>query len=63
MFKIEESLKFTNLYILYIINISFLIDIIFNFHTGYFESGKIVDNKKKIAINYLKTNFISDILV
>ena len=47
----------------YFIDISFLLDIIFNFNTAYFdEDFKLIDDRKEIAKQYLKSWFIIDLL-
>ncbi|EAR82534.2 cation channel family protein (macronuclear) [Tetrahymena thermophila SB210] len=38
----------------------FCIDIIFGFHTGYYELGKPIMNKYKIAVNYFRHKFWID---
>eukprot|EP00297_Palpitomonas_bilix_P001801 CAMPEP_0113892966 /NCGR_PEP_ID=MMETSP0780_2-20120614/15769_1 /TAXON_ID=652834 /ORGANISM="Palpitomonas bilix" /LENGTH=1000 /DNA_ID=CAMNT_0000883081 /DNA_START=332 /DNA_END=3334 /DNA_ORIENTATION=- /assembly_acc=CAM_ASM_000599 len=46
-----------------IITSMFLLDMIFNFRTGYYdgESGELVKSKKRIAINYVRTWFFIDL--
>ncbi|KRX04286.1 Cyclic nucleotide-binding protein [Pseudocohnilembus persalinus] len=50
-------------YTIFLINFSFLIDIFISFHTGYYEHGLLIMDRKKIAIRYIKTSFFSDVLV
>ena len=38
----------------------FSFDVMINFNTAYYFKGILIKNKKKIVINYLKTNFILD---
>jgi hypothetical protein len=61
-FSLEES-KATKT-ISYVIDFSFLIDIILTFFTAYFDEPNFteVDNYKDIAISYLKGWFIFDVL-
>jgi hypothetical protein len=40
--------------------ILFSLDIIFTFNTGILEKGNIIMERKKIAINYFKKNFLMD---
>lgn len=42
--------------------ISFIIDTLINFNTGYYDKGIAVNNKWKILKNYIKNNFLTDIL-
>lgn len=44
------------------IDIWFLLEILLNFLTGYYEKGHLVMQKKKIAINYIKTWFFLDLI-
>ncbi|CAG9325145.1 unnamed protein product [Blepharisma stoltei] len=46
----------------FIVSLAFIVDIIFNFNTGFFKRGILIMNRKLIAWNYLKTWFILDIL-
>jgi hypothetical protein len=61
-FSLEES-KATKT-ISYVIDFSFLIDIILTFFTAYYDEPNFteVDNYKDIAISYLKGWFIFDVL-
>lgn len=46
-----------------IIDILFFIDIIITFNTAYYNSyGELITNRKVIALSYLKTYFILDLL-
>ena len=45
-----------------IAQIWFAIDIICFFNTGYYDKGRMVLNRKKIFIHYLKANFLFDFL-
>jgi len=58
------SFEMTDLGVLSIIdsfiNVSFMVDIIFNFNTGFYYKGLLVMDKKKIAKNYLKLWFWLD---
>lgn len=47
-------------YLEYTYFIVFTFDIFLNFHTGYFEGGKLILNPHQIRLNYLKTWFILD---
>ena len=49
--------------IMYIINISFILDILINFNTGYYEKGTIIKDRRLIFIHYLKGSLFADILV
>jgi hypothetical protein len=40
----------------------FLIDIVFNFNTGYYQSGDVILSRKSIAKQYLRTLFPYDII-
>ncbi|KRX00746.1 Cyclic nucleotide-binding protein [Pseudocohnilembus persalinus] len=59
---IRSSVGLMSVSILVIINISFLFDIFLQFHTGYYDRGIIVTDKRKIAKNYIKNGLLSDIL-
>ena len=67
-FEIPYRLSFNvtatfNIFVLELIQtVFFLIDILFNFNTGIVLNGVLVMNRKKIAITYLKTWFIFDII-
>ena len=53
----------TNSIIEYIVDILFLFDIIFTFFSAYEDlDGNIENRLPKIAKNYIKSNFIFDIL-
>ena len=45
-----------------IIDIIFLIDILFSFNTGFYKKGYLVMKRKEIVINYLKTWFLIDLV-
>ena len=46
-----------------IVDFGFSIDIILNFFMAYYDDSEdIVDNRKRVALNYLKGWFIVDIL-
>lgn len=40
----------------------FIIDILINFNTGFYCKGELVKKRKSIALNYLKTQFLWDML-
>lgn len=60
---IRESTHLISNEILYLINCSFFLDIALNFHTGFYDNGIIEYDKKKIALNYLRSSLPSDIIV
>ena len=41
--------------------LSFILDIYIGFHTGFYEFGVAVMDKKKVAKNYMKLKFWIDI--
>jgi hypothetical protein len=41
--------------------ITFILDMLINLNTGYYEDGNCIMNRYKIWKNYLKHNFIVDI--
>ena len=43
-------------------DVSFMIDIVITFNTGFYRKGYLVMKRKDIIINYLKTWFILDLL-
>jgi len=45
-----------------IIDVSFMIDVIVTFNTGFYKKGYLVMKRKEIIKNYIKTWFILDIL-
>ena len=61
-FEMEDEKKFTVIEL--IIDISFLIDIFLQFFSSYFDETNLVlvDTHRAIAIRYLKTWFIFDVL-
>jgi len=42
--------------------IFFIIDLVFNFRTGFIKDGALVEDNKEIIINYIKTWFIIDFI-
>lgn len=44
------------------INICYFFDVVLNFNTGYYNKGIIIKDRKKIAINYLKGDFLKNTL-
>lgn len=62
VFDIKNSISLVSKNALFIINCSFIIDIMISFHTGYYEKGIIIKDKKLIAIKYIKTALLSDVL-
>lgn len=51
--NIPESTSLVNMYVVVVINISYIIDVLLNLNTGYYEKGIIITDKKKIARHYL----------
>ena len=45
-----------------IIDVSFMIDILVTFNTGFYKKGYLVMKRKEIIKNYLKTWFVLDLL-
>jgi hyperpolarization activated cyclic nucleotide-gated potassium channel 2 len=45
-----------------IMDVSFMIDVIITFNTGFYKKGYLVMKRKDIIINYLKTWFILDLM-
>ncbi|OMJ89843.1 hypothetical protein SteCoe_7925 [Stentor coeruleus] len=46
-----------------IIDLFFILDVFVNFNTSYYEiTGKLITNRKKISVNYLKTWFTVDLI-
>jgi hypothetical protein len=45
-----------------IMDISFMIDIIVTFNTGFYKKGYLVMKRKEIVKNYLKTWFLIDLV-
>ena len=45
----------------FIITISFMLDILLNFNTGFYSRGSLIMNRKEIAKNYLKAWFWIDL--
>ncbi|MCS6985098.1 MAG: ion transporter [Leptospiraceae bacterium] len=60
VFRPKSSLFFYVMEILYLV--FFSVDIFFNFHTAYFESGRLVQDKKLIRRHYLQTWFAIDLI-
>lgn len=46
----------------FVMDLWFMIEIMLNFFTGYYQSGLLVLSKKRIAANYIKSWFFPDIL-
>ncbi|OMJ95537.1 hypothetical protein SteCoe_1141 [Stentor coeruleus] len=46
-----------------IIDLFFILDVLINFNTCYYEiTGKLITGRKKISVNYMKTWFIVDLI-
>lgn len=45
-----------------IMDVSFMIDIVVTFNTGFYKKGYLVMKRKDIILNYIKTWFILDLL-
>lgn len=45
-----------------IMDVSFMIDVVVTFNTGFYKKGYLVMKRKDIIINYIKTWFILDVL-
>lgn len=41
----------------------FIIDLIFNFNTSYYDKGNLVMDRTKIMGNYFKNNFLWDFII
>jgi potassium voltage-gated channel Eag-related subfamily H protein 8 len=54
----DSNLKYFELYI----DIWFLTELLLNFVTGYYDKGFLVQSRKSIALNYLKTWFVPDLI-
>lgn len=63
IYNIVASVDIIKSYTLFIINASFLIDMWMSLHTGYYDNGIMVMDRKKIALRYLKGPFIYDMIV
>lgn len=44
-------------------NYGLIIDMLFNFNTGYYSKGLLILDRKKIVIHYLKKRFIWDLII
>ena len=44
-------------------NYGLIVDILFNFNTGYYTKGLLILDRNKIVIHYLKKRFISDLII
>lgn len=60
--NIPDSLNLISPYIVVVINISYILDVILNLNTGFYEKGIIIMDKKKIAQHYLKGDFLKNSL-
>lgn len=60
--QIKDSVDIISFSTFMIINISIIIDMFLSLHTGYYENGGIILDRKKIATRYIKGTFIYDIL-
>lgn len=60
VFRPTETSFYSTMELLYLI--FFSADIFFNFHSGYFEAGKLILDKKSIQKKYLKTWFLADLI-
>ncbi|KRW99020.1 Zinc finger, CCHC-type [Pseudocohnilembus persalinus] len=54
--KMRDSVDIVKSYTLLTINCSFLFDMYLSIHTGYYDRGVIILDRKKIALRYLKKN-------
>jgi len=52
---------FPSLFLNFIIGV-LIFDFFFSWNCGYFEKGLPIMNRKEIAINYLKSNFLTDFI-
>lgn len=56
----RDSVDIVKSYTLLTINCSFLFDMYLSIHTGYYDRGVIILDRKKIALRYLKVTIISN---
>lgn len=64
-FKIPYSVSFfsdSDVVIWYYVSILFGIDIILSFNTTFYYEGNLINTRKKIAENYMKSTFFMDLL-
>jgi hypothetical protein len=61
-FAFQHKVTFTGSLLVYLIDLFFIVDIIFNFNTSYRVAGKEVLEFKKTKKRYLKTSFITDLI-
>jgi hyperpolarization activated cyclic nucleotide-gated potassium channel 2 len=59
-FEVEASGAFY--YLETVMDVSFMIDIVVTFNTGFYKKGYLVMKRKDIIMNYIKTWFILDML-
>jgi len=45
-----------------ILDIIFMVDILFSFNTGFYKKGYLIMKRRDIIINYVKTWFLMDLL-
>ena len=44
------------------IDVCFMLDIFVQFNTGFYSQGKLINNRKKIIVNYVKSWFLIDLV-
>lgn len=44
------------------IDVSFMLDVLVQFNTGFYRRGNLVNSRKEIVINYIETWFLIDVL-
>jgi len=58
----QRSADSSGYLVIYLFDLFFMVDIIFNFFTSYHRHGIEIKDRKKIVLHYLKTMFIVDLI-
>ena len=61
-FAFQHKISITGSLLVYLIDLFFIVDIIFNFKTSYRVAGREIVTFNETKRRYLKTNFISDLI-
>ncbi len=59
----RDSTSMIYIEIKFILSVTFFVDIVLNLNTGYYNKGKIIEDRQMILNNYLKKSFLSDLTV
>lgn len=58
----EKEAEGAWIYLETMIDICFMLDIFVQFNTGFYQQGKLINNRREIIINYTKSWFLIDLV-